>query len=750
MPRTYKPKNLVKYNQQSLINAVKAVKDNHMSQRVAAQQFGINRSTLKLHLKNESISFQSGGITALPTASELELANCLSCMAKWGFGFSREEVKVLVTKFVKENKDKDTELGKHLQKYCKFSHDIPGTDWLLAFMSRHRLSVKLPSTLEKVRMTATSDPFIIYEFYDILEAEISILEIANKPSAIWNLDETGFSTAAVQTKIVAPIGKKAARVNATSGRDSMTVLASISANGDIFPPLVIFSGKKLQSTWKGANAYPGTTYSVSDSGWMTADIFASWFQNFCATIKTRPLLVVYDGHASHMSLQVIQLARSQRVSIIKLPPHTTDKLQPLDVCCFRSLKSGWDKKLAQWNRLHGARAVSKSEFVDLVGEIYPQCLTKQTITSAFQKTGIYPPNRNSYPVERFDPALLASYKSQHSNGDDIVLLEPMPTCSINADNSLPSCSTQHNLSFEQILANTFHGNHQRIIKPRRNIDSHSRVITDEEFAKLIDEKEKQKAKLTKRKVQIEQVVLKKKRVMPKRRKVQAFQDEDEQEVDGKKDEEDAVDDDKDEEDAVDNDKDEEDAVDDDKDEEDAVDDDKDEEDAVDDDKDEEDAVDDDNDEEEILDDSGEKVNGDCDEDNNDENKNISDHQLTVLHSNLLRIQMDVQEGSYYAIYFDKSYYIGRVIKKMGNMITVKYLYKDKLKRNYNWPNTDDIEDVNIKFVFFGPVEIVGTIPFHINEIEISFRYRELKHYWSALESSENINRTILSDCNSLT
>ena len=61
------------------------------------------------------------------------------------------------------------------------------------------------------------------------------------------------------------------------------------------------------------------------------DLYLKWFKFFLANIPpTRPVLLIEDGHASHLLLEVIQLARDNNVHILCLPAHTTHILQPLD------------------------------------------------------------------------------------------------------------------------------------------------------------------------------------------------------------------------------------------------------------------------------------------------------------------------------------------------------------------------------------------------------------------------------------
>lgn len=115
-------------------------------------------------------------------------------------------------------------------------------------------------------------------------------------------------------------------------------MGCVSAAGTLLPPLIIFKGQNLWSSWKGTNDLPGTTYACSGNGWMMTSIFNQWFANCCKTVKERPLLVILDGHVTHLDPASIELAVQENVSLLKLPAHTTDVLQPIDRSCFGPIK----------------------------------------------------------------------------------------------------------------------------------------------------------------------------------------------------------------------------------------------------------------------------------------------------------------------------------------------------------------------------------------------------------------------------
>jgi len=133
---------------------------------------------------------------------------------------------------------------------------------------------------------------------------------------------------------------------------------------------------------------PGTLYGVSENGWMTTEVFEEWFTHFSREVKERPLLLVFDGHLSHVSVNVILKAMDEDITILKFPPHVTDLLQPLDVTCFGPLKRDWEKMLNEWcAAFGGTRPLRKQDFVEKLGQSWERALTPENVRAGFRKTG---------------------------------------------------------------------------------------------------------------------------------------------------------------------------------------------------------------------------------------------------------------------------------------------------------------------------------------------------------------------------
>lgn len=76
--------------------------------------------------------------------------------------------------------------------------------------------------------------------------------------------------------------------------------------------------------------------------------------------------------------------------------------------------------------------------------------------------------------------------------------------------------------------------------------------------------------------------------------------------------------------------------------------------------------------------------------------------------------------SYYAVFYDESWYIGRILQQIGNEWKIKFLKKNLL--DYVWPRSDDIQIVKKCFIFYGPIKMLGNLPFQI----ISYNFQNKK------------------------
>lgn len=66
----------------------------------------------------------------------------------------------------------------------------------------------------------------------------------------------------------------------------------------------------MRDIWRGTKAQPDTQFAVSDTRWITTQISEDFFEVLLRLPeKTRPLLLILDGHVSHLSITTTELAK---------------------------------------------------------------------------------------------------------------------------------------------------------------------------------------------------------------------------------------------------------------------------------------------------------------------------------------------------------------------------------------------------------------------------------------------------------
>lgn len=400
------------WNKQAMIDAVKTVRDKKMGYKSAAEALQVPRSTLKDYVKSclspeELVGKRIGRPAVLtPKLEELLLEYCLE-MEKNFYGLTSGDLSRMAYQLAIENK-----LPHPFSNQTKKA----GRKWKRLFFKRHpELSMRKPENLSMARIQGFSRQNV-QKFFSILKAEL--VKIDFDQTRIFNVDETGISV--VQHKsssIVSAKGKRQVQKLSSAERGAtITVVTCMSAAGQYIPPMLIFPQKKWQVELLDG-APPVSIGGCSDSGWITNPLFSKWLDHFISIVrpsKQNPVVLVLDGHYSHTrNIHVIDRSREVGVFIVCLPPHSTNKMQPLDVAFMFPLKTYYAKAIETWLANHPNRVVRKLQVASLFGEAYMQAATLQTAASGFKKTGISPFNPDVFKEEDF-----LSNQQEHADQDD--------------------------------------------------------------------------------------------------------------------------------------------------------------------------------------------------------------------------------------------------------------------------------------------------------------------------------------------
>ena len=471
MPRTYQRKPESRkygYSTEAMDKALTDIKENGISVKKAAFLYGLNRQTVANHLKG-IFDGKVGRPTVLTVKEEKLIVHALTKLGEWGFGVGREALQTIVMDFLK-----------NAGRASYFKNGKPGLDWVLAFESRWKdqLSRRVSQPLPANRAFACNNR-VVDDFFDKLSASVDRLDIRNKPQNIFNVDETGFSTDIGKQNFYCKRGlKNPHKVVASSTKTQYTVQVCCSAAGQFLPLYVVYKGAHLYNTW--IDGGPETTrYTVSQSGWMETAQFLEWFMKIFVE-NTKEIeggkLLIFDGHNSHISCDVVEMAVANNIELLCLPAHTSSILQPLDVGVFKGVKSAWRKLLTSFYERTRYCNVDKRHFPPLLKELDDGgAFSCSNAVSAFNATGIYPLNRAKITAEK----TAVSEPLTRPAADDISQLSlPVPSSS-NANSNLaspvtsPVSVTDNPLTSTSLAATT--------LTPRKSLKvamlSHLRNIT---------------------------------------------------------------------------------------------------------------------------------------------------------------------------------------------------------------------------------------------------------------------------------
>lgn len=101
-------------------------------------------------------------------------------------------------------------------------------------------------------------------------------------------------------------------------------------------------------------------------------------------------MLILDNHESHLSIEALDLAKAGGVTILTLHPHTTARMQPLDVGLNGPFKSFYNGAIDSWLLRNPGKPLSIYNVAECVGIAYLRAMTPTNITQAFKKCGIFP------------------------------------------------------------------------------------------------------------------------------------------------------------------------------------------------------------------------------------------------------------------------------------------------------------------------------------------------------------------------
>jgi hypothetical protein len=287
-----------------------------------------------------------------------------------------------------------------------FNNGVAGKTWLTNFRKRNpELTLRTPEKTSLSRAIGFSQTEVEKFFTNLRN---SLLQYRFPPHRIINIDETGIQT--VPSKLPKVIAQKGQRhvgkiVGAERG-ETVTVVCGMSPTGIFVPPLFIFPRKRMQQRFT-ENGPVGSKAIAHPSGYMTGERFPEYLQHFISHTHPSvedPVLLILDNHVSHISLAAIELCQANGIVLLTLPPHTSHKLQPLDVSFFGPFKQRYYAECDKFQINNPGIPISLGNIASLVKEALLLSENAHVAAGGFGKAGIWPYNPDTFTTIDYLPA----------------------------------------------------------------------------------------------------------------------------------------------------------------------------------------------------------------------------------------------------------------------------------------------------------------------------------------------------------
>lgn len=383
------------WTQEALQAALQQIADGKSVKSVSIL-YKIPRTTLRDRLKSQNTSNPRMGRPSVFTEEEeAVLTKHILELAKTFYGITITDLRRIAYDVAEELKMKH-----NFNRETKMA----GEDWVAGFRRRNpEISLRKPSATSLSRVTGFNKNEVDLFFKNL----VSVMKQHNFPaSRIFNMDETGISSVQKLGPILGPKGQKqVGGVTSWERGRNITAVCAFSAAGQYIPPMFIYPRQRLTPLLeRGGPA--GAIYRCSKNGWSNEDLFLEWLKHFSTFAKPSeddPVLLVLDNHGSHIALDSYNFCRDNHIHMISIPPHTSHRLQPLDVSFFGPLKSAFNRECDKYMRANVFKKITPYDIAGIFSAAYMPVATIEKGVSGFSSTGIFPVNEDKFTEEDFLP-----------------------------------------------------------------------------------------------------------------------------------------------------------------------------------------------------------------------------------------------------------------------------------------------------------------------------------------------------------
>lgn len=115
-------------------------------------------------------------------------------------------------------------------------------------------------------------------------------------------------------------------------------------------------------------------------------------------------MLLLDNHNSHCTLASYEYCRENGIVMLSFPPHTSHKLQPLDLTVFGSLKKSYSNQCDLFLRNNNHEKITPYDVAGIFKLAFVRIATVEKAQNGFKVSGVVPFNPLIFTDEDFLPA----------------------------------------------------------------------------------------------------------------------------------------------------------------------------------------------------------------------------------------------------------------------------------------------------------------------------------------------------------
>ncbi|CAF3903029.1 unnamed protein product [Rotaria sp. Silwood1] len=440
------------YSKEDFLKAFHEYKNGATSSAVTVK-YNVPGSTIRNHKSNPTMKIGGGRPTLLTNDQEQKLVELLKNLEVAGVRLTKLVVMKLASEYVQLVTSKFVELGRK---------------WLKNFLQRWQGELKVirEEKIEASRRNGFTED-VRRGWFEKLDLILRTNDLITRLHAIYKCDETGFSDeTSCEMIVVSHETKHAYEQSGGSEKNFTTSLICGNAAGEILPPFIIYPAKILNPQWTFGGP-PGSSFAVSDSGWITKSLFSEWFNRFVEHTRnvSKPILLIMDNHACHISIEVIEVAKQNQILLLLLllPPSCTHALQPLDTVTFSSAKQSWKRIVTNYFLRSGRKTIRKIDLPLLFNKLYSSAFIPKQVVAGFSRAGVWPFDSNAMkdkvakqPLATKQINQLSQYSANHSTSSTTALFDASNITPVTLSYTSASSSYLHNQNVSPIVLDFDH------------------------------------------------------------------------------------------------------------------------------------------------------------------------------------------------------------------------------------------------------------------------------------------------------